>query len=155
MAAVAANPLTEVYRPITPPAGAIEFAPRKAIPLPAPGAGDVIVFSFPVPLGYDGFLLGQFNSYTGAGFLDGSGDLVWRVAANLTLNLARYVRDCGNILVQLGTPKLFQTIPGGHLVRSGNTCSYIVAAPNITGSLPAPGTGMIICGLRGYFFPRK
>jgi hypothetical protein len=154
MGAVAANPLTEVYRPVEPPSGAVQFSPRFAIPLPAPAAGDVTVFSFQVPIGYDGIILGQFNAFTLGGFVDGSGDLAWRVAVNLTLNATRFLRDCGNILVQLGTVKWYQYIQGGLRIYSGNTVSYIVTAPNTTGSLPAPGTGKIICGLRGFFWPR-
>lgn len=153
--AAAPIPRNEVYQPIGPPFGAIEFSPRASVALPAPAAGDATVLTFSVPIGYDGIVLALLNAYTGNTFLDGSGDLVWRVAINQSLNCTRYLRDCGDILVQMGTAKLFHLIPGGARIYSGNTVTYIVNAPNTTGALPAPGTGNIICGLRGFLWPRK
>lgn len=133
---------------------AIAFDERNVIPLPDPADGNVSALSFKVPLGYDGIIIGQRNVYT-QGFNEGSGDLIWRVAVNFTSGPTRYLRDCGNILVTLGCVQKYLQVPGGLLVRSGNSVEYIVSAPNTGGSLPPAGTGFIICGLQGIFWPRR
>ena len=136
-----------------PPKQAVTFNPIGVIPLPAAVSGDVTVFTEKVPLGYDGIITGQFNVYIGNGFIEGSGDLVWRVLV-YDPSLPRYLKDCGQILVSLGQVNKYQTVPGGLLVRSGNAIKYVVNAPNTTGALPPAGTGSIICGLHGWFWPR-
>lgn len=130
--------------------GAITFNPDKAIPLPDPATIDAIVLSFHVPIGYDGIILAQYNCYRGGGvFVEGSGDIVWRVRVN-----GRYLRDMGNIQFTLGSPQQLSPCPGGLWVMSGNLVEYVVSAPNGSGSLPLPGQGNILAGLHGWFFPR-
>ena len=146
----------EEVKPIGVPDGARTFNPKNGIPLPAPAAGDVTLFSFPVPVGYDGIILGQANGYINGGFgqfVEGSGDLVWRIQVNAT-GAVRYLKDCGEILVSLGQVNLLQTIQGGLRVYSGNQVSMVVAAPNTSGNLPAPGIGQVFGVLHGYFWPR-
>lgn len=136
---------------VDPPHGAIQFNPDKSIPLPAAASGDVVVFSFRVPIGFDGIVLGQYHQYTGLGtFIEGGGDLAWRVKVN-----GRYLRDMGNMLVSLGSTKQLSPCPGGLWLHSGNLVEYIVTAPNTSGLLPLPGQGNILAGLNGFFFPRK
>jgi hypothetical protein len=129
------------------PPGGIAFNPSAAIPLPA--AGDTVIFSTRCPFGYDGVILGQYHGYT-QNWAEGSGDLAWRIRVN-----GRYLRDMGNILSSLGTPRQLSPCPGGLWVHSGNLIEYVVDAPNTTGSLPPPGVGNILAGLHGWFFPRK
>lgn len=131
------------------PAGSVTFNEQNAIALPAPASGDVVVLSFIVPFGYDGIVTAQFHQYTQA-WLEGSGDLVWRVRAN-----GRYLRDMGNMLSSIGSVQHLSPCPGGLWVHSGNRVEYIVSAPNTNGSLPPAGTGFIIASLHGWFFPRK
>lgn len=138
---------------IAPPKGAVHFNPNGIIPLPAPVDGDVQVFALKVPLGYDGIITGQFNVYIGNGFIEGSGDLIWRVLVYDPV-IPRYLRDCGQIQATLGQVNIYATVPGGLLLRSGNTVAYVVNAPNTSGALPAPGTGNIICGIHGWLWPR-
>jgi hypothetical protein len=129
--------------------GSIAFNPSGVIPLPAPGAGDTVIFSFRVPIGYDGMILGQYNTVT-ADFAQGSGDIVWRISA-----AGRYLRDRGNILVSIGTPKRLYPVVGGLQLRSGNLVEFIVNAPNTGGSLPFPGAANVLAGLHGWLYPRK
>ena len=139
-----------------PPKQAVTFNPIGVIPLPAAASGDVAVLTMKVPIGYDGIITGQFNIYTGGfggTFEEGSGDLIWRVLV-YDPSLPRYLKDCGQILVSLGQVNKYQTVPGGLLVRSGNSIVYVVNAPNVTGNLPPAGTGSIICGLHGWLWPR-
>lgn len=141
---------------ITPPYGAITFNEFRTIPLPASAAGDVTLFTFAVPLGYDGIITGQSNGYINAGagaFIEGSGDLVWRIAVNENTAL-RYLKDCGAIIFSLGQINNLQTAPGGLRIYSQNTVSMIVAAPNGSGSLPPPGIGQVFGSLHGWMWPR-
>lgn len=143
-------------KPIGVPDGARTFNPRGIIPLPAPATGEVTLFNFPVPIGYDGIILGQSNGYINGGFgvfVEGSGDLVWRIPVN-DGGTRRYLKDCGEILVSLGQVNLYQTIQGGLRVYSGNVVSMIVTAPNTSGNLPAPGIGQVFGALHGYVWPR-
>ena len=136
---------------VDPPHGFIRFNPDKAIPLPDPVSGDVTIFSFRVPIGFDGILLGQYHGYAGLGtFIEGGGDLAWRVRV-----AGRYLRDMGNMLVSLGSPQQISPCPGGLWLHSGNLVEYIVTAPNTSSMLPLPGQGNILAGLTGFFFPRK
>lgn len=130
------------------PPGWITFNPVKAVPLPAPGDGNVVVLSFRVPYGYDGAILAQYHSYT-LGFTEGGGDIQWRVRAD-----GRYLRDMGDMEVTIGSPKQLSPVYGGLQLRSGNLVEYVVSAPNTSGLLPPPGTGNILAGLHGIFYPR-
>ncbi len=130
------------------PPGWITFNPVKTVPLPAPGDGDVVVLSFRVPYGYDGAILAQFHGFT-QGFTEGSGDIQWRIRAD-----GRYLRDCGDMELTIGSPKQLSPVYGGLQLRSGNLVEYVVSAPNTSGLLPPPGTGTILTGLHGLFYPR-
>jgi hypothetical protein len=132
------------------PAGAYTFNPDKAIPLPATAAVNVTVLSFRVPIGFDGILLAHYHAYRGGGtFVEGSGDIIWRVRAN-----GRYLRDMGDMELSIGSPQTLSPVPGGLWLHSGNLVEYVVSAPNGSGSLPLPGEGNILAGLHGWFYPR-
>ncbi len=138
------------------PAGSIAFNPSGQITLPTTASGDNVIFQFIVPVGYDGIILGQFHGYyrTPVGgvlppnFFEGSGDIIWRLSAN-----GRFLRDCGNMLVSLGSIRTQSPVAGGLQLRSQDIVRYIVNVPNTSGSL-APGQGSIVAGLHGYFWPR-
>lgn len=143
--------------PMGPPEGALAFNPTGQISLPSPASGDNVVFSFRVPVGYDGVILGQFHGYYGVVsnspvpgvFVEGSGDIVWRLSI-----AGRFGRDCGRMLVSLGSiPKMYP-IAGGLQVRSENLIQYVVAAPNTSGAL-TPGLGNIVAALHGWMWPRR
>jgi hypothetical protein len=148
---------TAAIAQIAPPYGVVTFNELQAIPLPAPAAGEVVLFTFGVPIGYDGIITGQNDGYinVGAGaFIEGSGDIVWRIAVNNATGAQRYLKDCGAILFSLGQLKNYQTIPGGIRLYSGNLVTLVATCPNTSGSLPPPGTGQIFAGLHGWFWPR-
>ncbi len=132
------------------PNEAITFNPAKSILLPDPASTDVVIFSFYVPVAFDGIILGQYHAYSGAGvFVEGSGDIVWRVRVN-----GRYPKDMGNMLTTQGSPKTLSAVAGGAFIHSHNFVEYLVSAPNTSGLLPLPGQGRILAGLHGYFYPR-
>lgn len=137
---------------VVPPYGAVTFNEFKAIPLPAPAAGEVVLFSFKVPIGYDGIITGQSNGYIGAGFVEGSGDIHWRIAVNRNTAL-RYLRDCGDIIVSLGQINNLQTAQRLR-IYSDDSVTCVVTCPNGSGALPPPGTGQVFAALHGWTYPR-
>lgn len=132
------------------PANGAPFLIVKSVPLPDPTDGNVDVISGQVPIGYDGRVTGYFHLYTGPNFVEASGDLIWRVRLNLY-----YVRNMGNMLTTQGSSINLTPAEGGPRIFSGQFFKYQVNAPNTSGALPGPGVGNIICGLRGYYYPRK
>lgn len=143
--------------PMGPPEGAIAFNPTGQIHLPTPASGDNTIFTFRVPWGYDGVILGQSHGYYGVvssppvpgNFVEGSGDIIWRLSI-----ASRFGRDCGQMLVSLGSIRNMSPIAGGLQIRSENVIQYIVAAPNTSGAL-TPGLGDIVAGIHGWMWPRK
>lgn len=86
------------------PAGGRRFKPISTLlvssAIPFMGA-DVVVLSERVPVGYDGVIsdiVCEIVSPTGTGFVDGSGDITWRLEAD-----NRFLRDMGNLKVQVDT----------------------------------------------------
>jgi hypothetical protein len=130
--------------------------PPQAVPLhrvrgivtPVPAAGDQTILEMRMPLGYDGLLAGIFHFYTGNGFSQGSGDIVWRVQVNL-----RYIEDLGNLLFQLGSPQSPMPLTEGQILLSGQTLRYIVNVPNLSGLIQV-GQSQITAGLVGFLWPR-
>jgi hypothetical protein len=130
-----------------PPQGK-RFGHPSSIALPAADATDQVVQSFLVPLGYDGVIAAPVNLYTGLGFQEGSGDLIWRIKINL-----RYAKDYGAITTQLGsltTP--YYNANSQILLQSGQLVQYIVNRS--VASLGNLNGGRIIAGCWGWFWPR-
>ena len=130
------------------PPGAVPLNKVGGIVTPAPAAGDQIVLQTRVPFGYDGLLAGIFHFYTGNGFDQGSGDILWRVQIN-----QRYLEDLGNIAFTLGSPQSPCPLTEGQVLLSGQTVRYIVRVPNLSGMIQV-GQSQIACGLVGFFWPR-
>jgi hypothetical protein len=120
-----------------------------AIPTPLAASGDVQVLEFQVPTGYDGLISGLFHLYTGPGFMEGGGDLEWRILVNKT-----YALHLGQVLMSLGSRKGTYRIDGGIPVQSGQRIQYIVNAPNLSGGI-LPINSQIVCGLEGLFYARQ
>jgi hypothetical protein len=110
------------------------------IATPALGATATVV-AFAMPAGYTGLVRWLSNIFLGAGFTDGSGNLVWRV-----LRDAQAVEDYENITAQLGTlPIPTDTfIP----VQENQTVSITIT------TVVLPGAGTSIGGrLKGWRWP--
>lgn len=104
--------------------------------------------SFRVPTGYDGVILSVTNLFTSMGFVEGSGDISWRIRIN-----QRWLKDYGNIQTTLGS----FTAPcpifrGAVRVYSQQVVTYYVqlAIGALTRIDP---NGIINCALWGYFYP--
>jgi hypothetical protein len=123
------------------PEGAVPFDPQTAVALGAVGT-IVTVVSLTVPDGYDGVINAYSWNFTGAGFVEGSGDLIAQVLRNTAA-----VRNYDNILVEKGT--IAQPRPISPLrVYSGQIISLTVnhvANPLLVGNL--------VASFVGYFYP--
>jgi hypothetical protein len=113
-----------------------------------PTPGDTLVVSLLVPNGYDGILIGLFQFYSGSGFFQGAGDILWRVKANL-----RYIWNFGAVPFALGLPTFPMPLTEGELLLSDQVLSYIVNVPNLSGNIQVGGS-RIVCGFFGFFWPR-
>ena len=118
------------------------------IATPATAAGDVLVCSGRVPLGYDGLLTEIFQNYQGSGFQQGSGDIVWRVKRN-----QQWVKTLGNLPYSLGNPKNFVPLTEGQIIYSGTLFQMYVNVPNLS-SMIQVGSSLITCGMNGFYWPR-
>jgi hypothetical protein len=130
------------------PAGAVPFHIVNSIPTPLPAAGDVLVCSGKVPLGYDGLLTEIFQFFQGGGFQQGSGDLIWRIRRNQI-----WLKQLGNCIYSLGNPQNPISLTEGQILFSGTQFGFYVNAPNVTGSLIIAGSS-VVCGMRGFYWPR-
>ena len=113
---------------------------------------DVQVMAVRVPTGYNGVIADMVCEVVangGTGFVDGSGDITWRLAAD-----GRFLRDQGNLKVTVGSLTNPSPVPHGMLrVYSHDLLQFFV---NLT-----PGAevrinpqAFIVCSITGYFWPR-
>lgn len=114
------------------------------IQLPNPGTGDTVVLQFHVPKGYDGVILRFSNNFTGPGFVNGSGTLVWKILRNM-----QAIKNYDHIINEMGTVNQ-PRVTSGIRIYSGDLIQYVV---NNVGT--AAQTAQIICFLGGYFYPRR
>lgn len=148
--------IPEEYRNLLPwddtfgaiPPQAVPFLRPKGLLTPTPAAGDQVVVSFSLPRGYDGILSGIYQFYTGTGFINGSGDILWRIQLN-----QRYVKDLSNNPFSLGSPQYPFPMTEGQLLLAGQTVRYIVNVPNLSGQIQV-GNSQIVCCLLGFAWPR-
>lgn len=130
--------------------------PAQAAPLnrtggiitPATAAGDTLVIEERVPQGYDGLLQGVYWFYTGSGFDQGSGDIVWRVQLG-----QRFLEDLGAVTFQMGSPQSPMPLTEGQILLSGQTVRVLVNVPNLSGMIQI-GASRIAAGLIGFYWPR-
>ena len=108
---------------------------------------DVILGQWRVPEGYDGVINRVVCSFTGNGFQDFSGNIVWRVQVGL-----RYPKDYGNITATWGDYQTAFLIPGSNIpIISGQTVTVIA---NVPAGSPVNG-GYITAGTFGWLWPRR
>lgn len=123
-----------------------------SISLPAADDVDYEVLSFRISQGFDGCVATVSQSYqggTGAAFVAGDGQLIWRIKRNAT-----WVRDFANTDSELGNAELapWANNAGVFFLQSGDFVQYFVnrsstATPTIIG-------GRISCAIFGWTWPR-
>lgn len=133
---------------IMPPQGR-RFQEINTITLPANVGVDNELVNFRVPVGYDGVIRSLVNRFLGFGFIEGSGDLAWRIQLS-----RRFANDYGNILTSLGDlTSPCQMRSGGIRIYSGQTIRYLVSLGAAAAAHLDPN-GRILCALTGWFYPR-
>jgi hypothetical protein len=120
----------------------------NSIPLPGVEQTDFLVTSRRVPEGYDSCIVSTVNIYTGIGFLEGSGDIRWRIKRNEV-----YLKNMGNLTTSIGSLTTPYNINSGqYIAQTGNIVQYFVSlGPGALGNLNG---GRIICALFGWDWPR-
>lgn len=129
---------------IFPPLGWEPFDEVKSIDTPAINT-QTVVLAKKIPQGYDGVIRRISNNFTGGGFVQASGQLVWRIALD-----NQVVRNYGNIQVEMGSIS-HPRETDGILVRAGQVVRYYVTCTD--GALI--GGTKIICCFAGYIWPKE
>ena len=109
---------------------------------------DTVILRFQVPIGYDGVINRLIFGYTGNGFTDFSGSIVWRAKVG-----ARFVRNMGNVrntYGSFGSPFLVPATDNMRLI-SGQTVTLYA---NIPADSPVQG-GQVTAGAFGWLSPRQ
>lgn len=133
-----------VKRPwIDEPSGSNPFDEQYGIDLPAVGIS-AIVLSYLVPDGYDGVIKYISNNVNFGGFVQFSGDIVWRLLIN-----KRPVRNFSNVLATKGTIEQGRAISPLR-IYSGNLVEWEVT--HVANGVLA---GQVICSFTGYIYPAK
>ncbi len=131
-----------------PPPGSQPFDYVGVISTPAAGSTDQLVLSFQVPFGWDGTIKKITNVYTGPGFNEGSGDLIWRIRRD-----GQFVKNYDAIVVTFGDVQNGREVLGpGIVVLSTQLVEYTLDVAG--GFAPGPGTN-IYCAFSGYFWPKQ
>jgi len=132
-----------------PPAGAERFQQVGVLPLPALEGVDFLVLSWQMPTAYDGVITTMSNLFTGAGFVNGSGDLIWRVMLD-----NQWVTDLQAIDITVGRPSMPLQLKGaGYRTQTHQTFRYFVRlGAGALGRLDPAGN--VICGMFGWLYPR-
>jgi len=120
-----------------------------SIVLPAVANTDTLVTTFAVPTGYDGVIVSIVNMFTGAGFVEGSGDLHYRIQIN-----RRWLKDYGDIQTTMGTvASPCMIYRGGVKLRTQEVVRYWVSVTAAGLGVLDP-TGRIVCAFFGWFYPQ-
>jgi hypothetical protein len=130
---------------IFPSINSIAFDNAGDIILPAIGVESPI-FSFQVPKGFNGVMKEIGNAFIGAGFTDGSGQIVWRVLQN---NQA--MRGKENMQNSLGSVAQPSRIGGGGFLRILENDIITMTVLNVS---IVPGGQLIAGRLSGWFYPK-
>lgn len=132
------------------PSNGRRFQRVGSVVLPADDGTDNLVLQVPMPVGYDGVLITVTCMFTGAGFVEASGDLTWRLRCN-----GYCLRDLGIIQTQLGTlSEPYALEGGGYKLQSGQTLRFYVAVA-LGAAVRLDPFGRVICGLTGWVYPRQ
>jgi len=134
------------------PPGGLPFDPFGSITTPAANGTETVALQFEVPYGYDGIITGIANAFTGPGFVEGSGDLTWRIRVGQPNLQGRPQRNYSSIQQSMGSVEQPREVPGGIQVVSNQFIEYSVV--HAIGSPIVPAGTRIICNIQGYYWPR-
>jgi hypothetical protein len=125
------------------------FQRVESLLLPAMENLDYLVLEWDVPTGYDGVITALSNFFTGSGYVNGSGDLIWRLKID-----DHWVKDLDAIDVTIGRPSYPMKIRGAaYRIQSHQKIRYYVQlGPGALAHLNP--TGYVVCGNFGWLYPR-
>jgi hypothetical protein len=120
-----------------------------SIALPAADGLDHVVLAFLVPSGYFFEITSILHFYTGNGFVEGSGDLAWRLMIG-----NRYAPSMGDMLISTqGAMAGLYPIQEHSLIAMPNELIQYFVNFAVAGQGNLAG-GRIVCQVNGYFYPR-
>ncbi len=128
--------------------GRRQFFERGSIVTPTTVSGNNVVVEFRVPMGYHGVILGYYALYGGTGFVQGSGDIIWRLKIG-----GRWEHNFGQLLFSIGSFANPLPVQQSMWLESGQLITMYVNVPNTSGLIQI-GTSRILCGLQGWFYPQ-
>jgi hypothetical protein len=134
------------------PPGGLPFDEWDSIVTPANNGIETVVLQFQIPFGYDGIILGVSNLFTGPGFVQGSGDFIWRIRIGSPSLQGRPQRNYSDIRVTLGSFQSPREVYGGIQVASEQFVEYSVT--HAATSPIIPGGTRIVCNIAGFYWPR-
>jgi hypothetical protein len=108
---------------------------------------DTIIGTYLIPSGWDGAINRFICQFTGTGFDDFSGNIVWRLQIN-----KRFAKNLGNVINTYGDFQSAFIVPGDAIrVISNQTLNLIV---NVPAGSPVAG-GVVAAGIFGWIYPRR
>lgn len=131
-----------------PPPGYRSFDIQHAIATPAAPSAPTVVLSRIVPTGFVMFVKGLSIVFSGGGFNQGSGDIIYTIRIN-----GAPVKGYGNILTDLGTMQPANVQPrevSGIFATSGQLFEILVTAVN-----PLGGGTQVVATIVGYDYPQQ
>jgi hypothetical protein len=123
-----------------------QFFVRNAVLTPSPALGDVPVVTMTVPANYVYVILAYYTVYGGTGFVQGSGDIIWRLRTG-----NQWAKGMGSMPFALGGLANPFTIEQYIVVRGGQTVTMYVNVPNLSGNVQV-NTSYVLCGLQGWSY---
>lgn len=81
-----------------------------SIALPVAELVDTTILDFTMPVGWDGVATNIMMTVTGAGFIEGSGDVIWRLQVG-----SRWIPDFSNVIFQLNDLRNPHSLVGGYI----------------------------------------
>lgn len=126
------------------------FHRRGSVVLPLDDGLDNLVLEWVVPVGYDGVINQLVSMFTGVGFIEGSGDIRWRLRLN-----EWWVRDYANVVTSLGDVQQPFTLAGGGIrVKANQRVRMYVNIAVGAGAWLDP-LGRIVVSTAGWFYPLR
>lgn len=117
---------------------------QSSAALPTIAAGETTILTFIVPQGFDCIIRRLSHNFTGGGFVQGSGDIIWRILIDNAP-----VRNFQNMTTEKGSWDQPREIDGIR-AYSGQTIRY-----NVVHAANAALAGNVICSLNGSLFPSE
>ena len=124
-----------------------EFHKYGIIDIPALPSVDTQILQFDVPTGYDGIIYGVLCKYTGLGFVDGSGDLLWRFQMN-----RHWLKSLSSIPTELGDFSGYSQMDEFVRVYSGQTIRAYGWRSPAAAIVPGKDRRMI-AAVQGWYYP--